>query len=137
MKKTFALLLIMPALALMKCGPKKEKEDPEKVLYNQVMDIHDEVMPSMGELNRLKRELTKKIENSPDMVEEKRREIEGTILLVDSASRAMMVWMREFNPEEYADKEELRDYLEEEMKRVQNVKDLMLEALEKGREANQ
>jgi hypothetical protein len=137
MKKTFALCLLTVALVLCQCGQKKADEDPNKALYNRVMDIHDEVMPNMGELNRLKRELTRKIENSPDLVEGKRREIEETILLVDSASRAMMVWMREFNPEDYSDKEELKDYLKSEMKRMQEVKDLMLDALEKGRKANE
>jgi hypothetical protein len=100
------------------------------------MDIHDEVMPSMDELYSLKRQLNDKIANSPELVEEKRKEVENTILLLDSASREMMTWMNEFSPEEYED-DDLRIYLESEMKRVQKVRGSMLDALEKGRKALQ
>ena len=131
------LFLLTPFILLTtSCGQKKTEEDANKVLYNQVMDIHDEVMPSMDELYRLKKQLTEKIENSPDLVEEKRQEIEQTILLIDSASKSMMRWMREFKPEDYKEGE-LAKYLESELKQVQTVKDAMMDALEKGRKTTQ
>lgn len=133
------MLLALGLIFVIGCTPKTgEESESKKNLYDQVMEIHDEVMPSMGELNRLKRELKRKIEESPDLVEAKRLEIEQTILLIDSASRSMMVWMREFNPEDYEqDATAYQEYLEEEMKRVQQVKEIMFEALEKGRVVNQ
>ncbi|MBX2956418.1 MAG: hypothetical protein KF846_09690 [Cyclobacteriaceae bacterium] len=132
------LLILFASLIILftSCSPKKTEEDTNKVLYNQVMDIHDEVMPSMDELYKLKKQLTEKIENSPDLVEEKRQEIEQTILLIDSASKGMMRWMREFKPEEYKEVE-LTKYLESEMKRVQTVKETMQDALDKGRKTTQ
>ncbi len=135
MKKLIILLTPLIILAT-SCGQKKTEEDADKVLYNQVMDIHDEVMPNMDELYRLKKQLTEKIENSPDLVEEKSQEIEQTILLIDSASKGMMSWMREFKPEDYKEGE-LVKYLELELKEVQAVKDAMMDALEKGRKATQ
>ncbi len=128
------ILLTSFIIFITSCGQKKAEEDANKILYNQVMDIHDEVMPSMDELYRLKKQLTEKIENSPDLVEEKRQEIEQTILVIDSASKSMMRWMREFRPEEYKEVE-LTKYLESEMKRVQTVKEIMQDALVQGREA--
>lgn len=136
MKQSFALVFAALLIGFTGCSPKQKEEDQNKSLYNQVMDIHDEVMPSMGELNRLKRELKEKIENSPDLVADKKKEVEETILLIDSASKAMMVWMREFSPEDYTEGE-LTEYLKSEMKRVQQVKETMLDALEKGRKANE
>lgn len=136
MKQSFALVFAALLIGFTGCSPKQNEEDQNKSLYNQVMDIHDEVMPSMGELNRLKRELKEKIENSPDLVADKKKEVEETILLIDSASKAMMVWMREFSPEDYTEGE-LTEYLKSEMKRVQQVKETMLDALEKGRKANE
>ncbi|MBX2967316.1 MAG: hypothetical protein KF845_14315 [Cyclobacteriaceae bacterium] len=135
MKKTIALLTLL-TFTLTYCGQKKTEEDPNKALYNEVMDIHDEVMPGMEELFRLKKKLEQEISNSPDLVEGKKQELEQTILLLDSASKSMMVWMREFSPEDY-EKEKQRDYLESELKRVNTVKDVMLEALEQGRKAAQ
>ncbi len=136
MKQTFALILVTALFAGLGCSLKPNEEVSEKSLYDQVMDIHDEVMPNMGELNRLKRELKDKVENSPNMVDEKRKELEETILFIESASKSMMVWMREFNPEEYQG-EELTKYLQSEKKRVQQVKETMLDALEKGRKVNE
>lgn len=132
------LLIIFASLIILftSCSPKNTEEDTNKVLYNQVMDVHDEVMPSMDELYKLKKQLTEKIENSPDLVEEKRQEIEQTIILIDSASKGMMRWMREFKPEEYKEVE-LTKYLESEMKRVQTVKETMQDALDKGRKTTQ
>lgn len=130
MKKTIALLTLL-SFTLTYC-----QEDPNKILYNKVMDIHDEVMPSMDELYRLKKDLEEKIKNSPDLVEDKKQQMEQTVLLLDSASKSMMSWMREFSPEEY-EKEAQRDYLEKELKRVQTVKDVMLKALDEGRKASQ
>jgi hypothetical protein len=137
MKKTFALLL---AIGLASCLKNKDNQtsgaatdDPNKVLYNQVMDIHDEVMPRMDDIARLKLELKEKIEKSSDLVPEKRKEIEQKILQLDSAGKAMMDWMNDFQPEEYTG-EELRDYLESEKERVTKVKNLMLEAIEKAKE---
>jgi regulator of replication initiation timing len=138
MKQSITMVLVMGLILGSGCTKKNQEEDQKKNLYDQVMEIHDEAMPSMGELNRLKRELQQKIKESPDLVEEKRREIEQTIVLLDSASKSMMVWMREFNPEDFeGDTNAYREYLEGEMKRVQQVKEAMLDALEKGRRMNQ
>jgi hypothetical protein len=137
MKKTFALLFI---IGLVSCSKNKdnkasdpETDDPNKVLYNQVMDIHDEVMPRMDDIMRLKRELKESIEKSNNLVPEKKKELEQKILQLDSAGKAMMAWMNDFRPEEYTG-EDLRDYLESEKERVTKVKELMLEAIQKAKE---
>jgi predicted RNase H-like nuclease (RuvC/YqgF family) len=137
MKQTFALTALILGILMVGCSTKSsENKKEEKPLYEQVMDIHDEIMPSMGELNRLKRELKDKLANSTDLVEEKRKEMEATVAQIDSASRSMMVWMREFKPEDFKG-DELQKYLEAEMKSIQQVKENMLKALEEGRKANQ
>ncbi|MBX2961858.1 MAG: hypothetical protein KF687_05045 [Cyclobacteriaceae bacterium] len=131
MKKSLILSACFIVL-ITSCNQKKSEQDTNKMLYNQVMDVHDEVMPSIDELIKLKKILQEKIENSPDLVAEKREELEQTIESIEAARRGMMSWMREFRPEEFTG-DELTSYLEEEMKRVQTVKDNMLDALEKGR----
>ncbi len=135
--KTCTSFLFMTGLLLASaCGTKQEQQATEKPLYDQVMDVHDEVMPFMGELNRLKRELTDKLTIAQDMPLEERQSLEQTIQKIDSASRGMMVWMREFNPEAYEGEEKQR-YLEQEMVHVQKIKTDILEALEEGRKASQ
>jgi hypothetical protein len=112
------------------------EDNPNQALYDQVMDIHDEVMPSMGEIARLKRELNEEIKNSPDMVAEKKAELEMVISNLDSASNAMMDWMHTFNPlPDSIDQETAREYLETEMEKIKKVRDLMNESIEKGQAA--
>lgn len=104
-----------------------------QALYDEVMKIHDEVMPKMNDIYKLKEELKKQIAETPGLVEEKKKEIEGTIAKLDSASESMMVWMRNFNPlPDSLGEEQAREYLENEMEKVKKVKEDIMEALEKA-----
>lgn len=137
MKKSFALILLIGVVSCIKSKENNSQDaptdDPNKVLYNQVMDIHDEVMPRMDDIMKLKRELKQTIENSASLVPEKRKEIEHKILQLDSAGKAMMDWMADFRPEDYTG-DDLRAYLESEMERIKKVKETMLEAIEKAKQ---
>lgn len=111
------------------------EENPNQALYDQVMDVHDEVMPRMDDLMKLKRELQEKIANTPDMVMEKKLQLEKMISNLDSASTAMMNWMHEFNPlPDSVDQEKAREYLESEMERIRKVKSLITETIDKAKE---
>ncbi len=137
--KGLALILLLNLMACGKGGEHHAHEDastdggPNQALYDQVMDVHDEVMPKVGEIMKLKRELQEKIATSPDMVAERKAELEQIISNLDSASQAMMNWMHEFNPlPDTVDQEKAREYLESEMERIRKVKTLMLESIEKA-----
>src|SRR5690606_38994547 len=106
----------------------------EGELYDEVMRLHDEGMEKMDEIYALKRQLSQKITDAPEMVEEDRRELESKIMQLDSASRAMMTWMREFRPEEKdtLDASGYRDYLESELQKVRKVRDDIFAAVERA-----
>jgi hypothetical protein len=100
-------------------------------LYNEVMKIHDEVMPKMDDIHRAKTELKEKIEKTPNLSKTERIELDAMIARLDSAGEGMMVWMREFNPlPDSLGEEKARAYLESEMERVKKVRANILEALE-------
>ena len=138
--KTTAFLLLMLTLVACNKGAQTTTEaatedSPNQILYDQVMDVHDEVMPKMDEIMKLKRELQEQIANTPDMVVERKQQLEKIISNLDSASNAMMDWMHKFNPlPDTADQEKARAYLEGEMERVKNVKTLMLESIDKAKQ---
>ena len=105
----------------------------EGELYDEVMRLHDEGMEKMDEVYALKRKLRERITDAPDMVEQERQELEGRISQLDSASRAMMVWMREFHPEnDTLDATGYRDYLEAELEKVRKVRDDIFAAIERA-----
>ena len=114
------------------CG---QKNQDNQALYDEVMKVHDEVMPKMDDIYKLKQELKKQIADSSNLAIEKRRTIEATILRLDSASENMMVWMRNFNPlPDSLGEEKARTYLEEQQEKIEKVKEEMLEAINAAKE---
>ncbi|MEQ8301802.1 MAG: hypothetical protein RIB47_00320 [Cyclobacteriaceae bacterium] len=110
-------------------------EDPNQALYEQVMAIHDEVMPKMEDIYKIKSQLQEQIANTPDMVVEKREKIEKMIKELDSANNLMMDWMHQFNPlPDSVDDEQSRAYLEDQMEKIRGVKDGMLSTLEMAKD---
>lgn len=140
------LVLIMVLLAA--CGKPSEQsggegneegvnEDPNQALYDQVMNMHDEVMPKMEDIYKLKSQIQEKIANSPDMVKERKEALGNMILSLDSASNSMMDWMHQFEPiADTADQEQARAYLETQMEKIRKVKEDMVHAIELAQEAN-
>jgi DNA repair protein RadC len=126
-KIKFAFMFIL--LAFGAC----EKEKP---LYDQVMDIHDEVMPKMDELYQLKKGIQEKLVAIDSTQTEKRQQMETTIHLLDSANEAMMVWMREFNPPSETEGEAYTQYMEAELGKVKQMREVVLSALEQGKKQN-
>ncbi len=112
-----------------------EGDDPNRALYDQVMSIHDEVMPKMEDVYNLKKDIAEKIANAPGMAEEKKKELESMMTKLDSTSDAMMDWMSEFNPlPDSVDQEKAREYLENEMERIKRVKDVTAETIDKAKQ---
>jgi hypothetical protein len=108
-----------------------EFDNPNEALYNEVMDIHDEVMPKMQNLYTLKKSLQDKMAN-PNLTEVEKTELQNRILRLDSVSQLMMDWMHKFEPlPDSADREEAREYLESEMEKIKKVREAMLETIEK------
>lgn len=105
-----------------------------QALYDKTMVIHDEVMPKMDDLYKLKKALKDTIASMPTLSAEEKKAYEDHILQIDSASNAMMVWMREFNPSaDSLGSESYRMYMERELEKVEKVKAVMLKALGKNK----
>jgi len=123
MKLIVKLMVIVLICTMTNCGEK------EKSLYDQVMDIHDEVMPKMNDIYKMKKSLQDSIKNTPDMPEETKLKFQQTILQLDSAGNSMMVWMREFNPPDQKDEEAFNKYMEAELVSVKKMREVVMRAL--------
>ncbi|NJN42000.1 MAG: hypothetical protein HC811_07050 [Flammeovirgaceae bacterium] len=111
-----------------------EEDSSNQALYEKVMDIHDEVMPQMNDIYKLKKQLQEEITNSKDMVEDRKKRLESLVFTLDSANNAMMDWMRKFEPPDTLSVEDARAYLEDQMEKINGVKSAMLEAIEKAKQ---
>ncbi len=123
------------------CGSKTEHKHQEEsttestndVLYDEVMKIHDEVMPKMNDLYKMKEALKKQLSETPDLADDKRKELEAEIAKLEEASKSMMVWMREFNPPaDSLGEDVVRQYLEGQLEAVKKVKESIQQALPEG-----
>lgn len=141
MKNIVKLLVIAVFGVLAACGkPGKDApagdllaENTNQVLYNEAMDIHDEVMPKMGSLMSLKRQLKDTLETS-GLTDAQKMDIESRVQLLDSAHKSMMDWMHGFYPpEDSTAGEEYRQYIEGKLESAKKMKALILEAIEKGK----
>ena len=107
------------------------KSDQE-ILYAEVMEIHDDVMPEMGTIHRLKKRLKAidtTIVKSPSYPI-----ILDHLTSLDKADEAMMSWMDEFdNPTEDTDNAIALAYLNKEKIRISEVRDQMRESIESAK----
>jgi hypothetical protein len=141
MKKSFYVLALSLVSA---CSPSGKHEghsgesasadNPNQVLYDQAMDIHDEVMPKMEDIYQLKKALQERVASSKDLAEDKKQELELIVVQLDSVDHLMMDWMHHFNPlPDSVDQEKARAYLESEIEKIKKVKELMNESIEKAK----
>ena len=138
-----SLIIAFFLLVLVSCGKTDHSNhesgeaisgNPNQALYEEVIDIHDEVMPKMEDIYGLKKALEEKIANTPDLTVEKKAEFEQMIASLDSANNAMMNWMHHFTPQpDSADRENVREYYETEIENIKKVRDITNETLAKAK----
>ena len=128
--KYIFLLLISFSLGMMSCKNDQPMEKAEdQLLHDKVMAIHDEVMPKMSDIHRLKKELRAEIDSTQ---QEELESITRQLVLLNDADESMMDWMHELKiPEERTAKIE---YLEGQVPLIENVRDKMLAAIETSEE---
>jgi ribosomal protein L16 Arg81 hydroxylase len=123
-------LSLFAALALLFSACGGSGSSPSE-LEPQVMAIHDEVMPKMGEINqqtqRLSAELAK-LQASEDPDPARVNQLEATISDLKDADQKMRTWMRNYAKDYVKEKEHMTEeeqlaLLQVEMDRVQDVKD--------------
>lgn len=102
----------------------QEKVDENKLLKQEVIDIHDEVMPKMGELRSLKKSILEKIEalesnvdSDPDSIQRLKTYADD----LENAFEGMFVWMRQFQSNYEGSEEEVYEYLQEQKVLVEKV----------------
>lgn len=126
MKKIFLTISIIASLT----ACQKNVEDKQKVMIDDVMAIHDEVMPKMDDLMTLKGSLDSAIKVSPDSAKAKQ-----LYAALDSADNQMMDWMQAYNPDQVKGKseEEVSKYYAEEKTKIASVKELTNKSIENAK----
>ena len=113
-----------------------EDEGPNQALYNQVNELHEDVMFKMEDLYKLKGELEEKIAKSPALTADKKKELEQMVAGLDSADHAMRDWMHGWmnNAPDTTDQEKTREYFETEMEKIKKVNELTNDVIARAKE---
>jgi hypothetical protein len=114
-------------------GCEPDIRDQNQELKQEVIDIHDEVMPLMGDLKSLKKKIDEKkemISQSESENIDKIKELETLSINLDSAFNGMFVWMRQFQSS-YDDmsEEEVETYLLGQKVKVEKVNEDIKKAM--------
>ncbi len=137
MLKIFSVigLILMMSVLTVSCDSKQSQKKKEDNLAKEVIEIHDDVMPKMDDIYKLKKQLKMFLpdSNQVDMKGIEVATIYAQIETLDMAHDAMMIWMREYNGgvDLYTHAERMQ-YLEKEKIKIIKVRDLMLEAIEES-----
>lgn len=104
------------------CGPYLKKEN--EALKEEVIAIHDEVMPLMGDLKNYQKQVEKRISQADSLgiTPEEVANLKALALDLGNSFEGMFVWMRQFKSsfDEMTD-EQVRDYLLEQKVMVEKV----------------
>lgn len=133
MKNIYVVLVLL--LAVWACSD-KEKEEKDS-LMKQVMEAHDEVMPKMGDLRRLGKDLRDKADSLSALNDtsytEQIQQLRAASEQIEDANESMMEWMRQFEvPDNEAPVKEVLVYLREQKQKIDQVREEMLRSLEEG-----
>ena len=138
--KSFKYTILILTALFFSCGnnQKSNNEKLEKDLYDEVIGIHDEVMPKMSTLLSLESQIKEKILgiDSADVVAIKEIQILNVqISELQDADEAMMQWMRNFQVDQEGwSHDSVMSYLENEKKTISLVRDQMLEVIDESEE---
>ena len=114
----------MSILLLTSC--KKEFASPEiQKAYESVMEVHDEVMPEITTIQKLKRQIKKQ--------DAKDKEAMDLIKQLENADDGMMDWMSDFKLDQKATKEQQLVYLNSEQTKIDKVSYDMKNSIENAR----
>jgi len=106
------ILPIIGLIVLVSC--KREFISVEvKVLYESVMKVHDEIMPEMSTISKLKRRLKKSGVTSDESMSLRKQ--------LEDADEGMMSWMADFKLNRKASEETQLRYLQAEQPKIDKV----------------
>ena len=118
----YLILIVLCAFSIIMC---KETDPEVQALYDDVMEVHDKVMPETSTIHQLKKKLKKlDVQDSTHM---------RLIYELDAADEAMMEWMADFSAfKKLADakKDEKLQYLHNEYTLINDVSDKMYSAID-------
>jgi len=127
MNKAHISIYVLVIFAMSSC---KSELTPEQqhinALHSRIMEVHDEMMPKMKDIYKLKKSLkSSDIQNGSALISE-----------LDEADEAMMSWMSQYKKPS-SKRPDYEKYLDEQWQSVQEMKEVMNTAILTAKQALQ
>ncbi|MFM7628245.1 MAG: hypothetical protein ACKO44_01890 [Algoriphagus sp.] len=136
MKLVASALTLLVSYLILSCANPLIEEN--KKLREQIIGVHDEVMPKMGELKALEKKASEQADSLYAQDSTATAEIESLRALASQLNQAhedMFVWMRQYSLEEEGKTpEEIKIYLDEQWVKVNQVNKSIQSALQQAEE---
>ncbi len=147
MKKSYSFLLIFLLFLFVACNNENKTSQPETTpktaadtLMHDVMDGHNEAMSRMGKLNTMEKGLQTIIDSIEKLPVKTKRalapykiQLDSALKNLRSAKEGMEKWMDSFNMDSaITNMEQRMKYLADEKLKVTNVKENILNGLQKA-----
>lgn len=114
----------------------QEQLDEQQKLWDELMEVHDEVMPKISSIHKLSRQLRNHQETTSGLSAEAGEQIEKVVTQLDNADESMFSWMnnlRQLKPLQDTEKHEaIVKYLKAEQEKMDKVRDDMLNSIKDG-----
>lgn len=114
----------------------EEELSAQQKLWDELMAVHDEVMPKISNIHKLSRQLRNHQETTSGLSSEVTANINGTVEMLDAADESMFSWMnnlRQLKPLQDTEKhKEILSYLKSEQEKMNKVKADMLNSITEG-----
>ncbi len=120
------ILICIPILML--CFSCNKSDKNLKALQDDVMAVHDEIMPKMGEIMDLKDKLATKLEKMDSTAANYmsiKQETDSLNYLLTGSDNNMMDWMDEYNPDtlKALSAEDAEKYLLDQKDKIKKIKE--------------
>ena len=126
----YFFLMTVSFLILVNCGHSDNLE--RQKAFDEMMEIHDEVMPEISTINKLARQLKKKIgltTNQDSVIMMK-----ATLKRLEDAEEGMMDWMHELDvPGKKIEDAKAIEYMKKEKDKISIVSQKMKKSIESGK----
>ncbi len=115
-----------------------EERQEQETAMQRMMEVHDAVMPEMGAINRLSRDLKTQLENT-QLETTMRDSVQTVIDRLENAGDGMMAWMNTMHNNSMdtlrvqKTHEEIMSFYRQEQQNIEQVKNDMLNSIEAGK----
>ena len=132
MKRIPIILTLLTAIIVISCKETKKERTKVDDLFDEVMAVHDEVMPLMTYMHKNGKTLKSYVTAQSTLSDSLQQVVRTHVVNLENTSEAMMEWMANFSDPPRGNEQSAMTYLEDQKVKISKVSLGMKMAYEKS-----